>query len=92
MARSAVEFLNVRMPVNEMKSPSAMARRASSGPPVKQCSTAGKAPFPVSSSRMRAGVGVGIARMDDQRQAGLARRGDVAAKASLLRVARAELS
>ena len=54
MSRSAVEFLNVRMPVNEMKCPSAMARRARSGPPVKQCSTAGKAPFPVSSSRMRA--------------------------------------
>src|SRR5262245_9305054 len=34
MARSASDFLKVRMPVNEMKSPSAMARRASSRPPV----------------------------------------------------------
>src|SRR5579883_2986038 len=54
MARSAPEFLNVRMPVNEMYRPSAMARRARSVPPVKQCSTAGNAPFPASSSRMRA--------------------------------------
>src|SRR5262245_28364875 len=34
MARSSSDFLNVRMPVNEMKSPSAIARRASSRPPV----------------------------------------------------------
>ena len=34
-------------------------------------------------------VGVGIARMDHERQAGLARRGDMGAKAALLRVARA---
>ena len=33
-------------------------------------------------------VGVGLARMDDQRQAGLARRGDMGAEALLLRVAR----
>ena len=31
---------------------------------------------------------VGVARMDDQRQTGFARRRDVAAKAALLRVAR----
>ena len=36
-------------------------------------------------------VGIGLARMDDQRQAGLARRGDVAAEAGLLGVARAEI-
>src|SRR6185312_10635306 len=54
MVRSAPEFLNVRIPVKEMKWPSAMARRARSAPPVKQCSTAGKGPLPVSSSRMRA--------------------------------------
>src|SRR5439155_1104954 len=54
MARSSCEFLKVRMPVNEMKSPSATARSASSREPVKQCSTAGKGPLPVSSVRMRA--------------------------------------
>ncbi len=58
-------------------------------PPVKQCSTAGKAPFPVSSSRIARHVVVGLARMDHQRQAGLARGGDVGAEALLLRVARA---
>ena len=31
-----------------------MAAKARSRPPVKQCSTAGKAPFPLSSFRMRA--------------------------------------
>ncbi len=31
-----------------------MAANARSRPPVKQCSTAGKAPFPLSSFRMRA--------------------------------------
>ena len=83
-----VEALNVRMPVKEMNRPSAMARRASSRPPVKQCSTAGKAPFPISSSRMRARVVVGLAGMDDERQSGLARGGDMGAKAPLLRFAR----
>ena len=34
-------------------------------------------------------VGVGFARMDDQRQAGLARGGDMGAKSALLRIARA---
>ena len=89
MARSAVEFLKVRMPVKEMKSPSATARRAKSGPPVKQCRTAGKAPCPISSSRMQRGVFVGIARMDDERQPRLARRLDVGAKAALLILPRA---
>ena len=56
---------------------------------MKQCSTAGKAPFPVSSSRMRRHVVVGLARVDDERQAGLARGGDMIAEAALLRVARA---
>ena len=41
--------------MNEMNKPERDgAACASSRPPVKQCSTAGKAPFPVSSSRMRA--------------------------------------
>ena len=34
-------------------------------------------------------VGVGVARMDDERQAGLPRRGDMGAEALLLHVARA---
>ena len=37
------------------------------------------------------GVGVGFARMDDERQAGFARRRDVGAEAALLRVARASV-
>ena len=65
------------------------AARRGRGPPVKQCSTAGKAPFPVSSSRIARHVVVGLARMDHQRQAGFARGGDVVAEAVLLRVARA---
>src|SRR3546814_3972190 len=36
----------------------------------------------------RHGVGVGVARMHDERQAGLARRGDVGAEAHLLGLAR----
>ena len=66
-----------------------MAAKARSRPPVKQCSTAGKAPFPVSSRKIARHVGVGLARMDHQRQAGFARRRDVRAEALLLRVARA---
>ena len=66
-----------------------MPAKASSRPPVKQCSTAGKAPFPISSCKNARHVVVGLARMDDQRQAGLARRRDVGAEALLLRVARA---
>jgi hypothetical protein len=54
IARRSDEFLNVRMPVNEIERPSAIARIAKSRPPVKQCNTAGKGPLPVSSSRMRA--------------------------------------
>ena len=38
------------------------------------------------------GVVIGVARMDHQRQAGLARRLDVGAKSALLRLARAALS
>ena len=66
-----------------------MPVKARSRPPVKQCSTAGKAPFPVSSRRIARHVVVGLARMDHQRQAGLARRRDMGAEALLLRVARA---
>src|SRR5262249_4632418 len=54
MEGRSLEFLKVRIRVKETWGPSLMARRARSGPPVKQCSTAGKAPFPVSSSRIRA--------------------------------------
>src|SRR5438552_162221 len=54
IARSSFDFLKVTIPVKDTKRPSAIARRARSRPPVKQCSTAGKAPLPVSSSNMRA--------------------------------------
>ena len=52
---------------------------------------AGKAPFPISSVEDPRHVGIALARMDDERQPGLARRRDVAAKAVLLGVARAEI-
>ena len=76
------------MPVNEMKSPSAMAR-------LRQVAAAGEAmqhgregALPRFLLENPRGVVVGIARMDDERQAGLARRRDMGAKAALLRVAR----
>ena len=74
-----------------MYRPSASARRASSGPELKQWIRPGKAPFPCSSSRMSPVSAIGVARMHDQRQAGLARRGDMGAEALLLLVARAVL-
>ena len=85
MARKSSERLKVRMPVNEMCSPKSMALNARSRPPVKQCSTAGKAPFPVSSVKDPRHVGVAIARMDHQRQPGFACGGDVLAEALFLR-------
>ena len=77
------------MPVNETKSPSAIAR-------VREIAAAGEAMqhgregalpgFLLEDARH---VVVGLAGVDDQRQPGLARRRDVGAEALLLRVARA---
>ena len=76
------------MPVNEMKMPE--RDRAAS-----QIATAGETmqhgregALPALLFENARGIVVGLARMDDQRQPGLARRGDMAAKAALLRLAR----
>ena len=88
MSRSAVEFLNVKMPVNEMKSPSAMARRARSATAGKAMQHGREGALPCFLFEDARHVVVGVARMDHQRQPGFARRRDVAAKAALLRLAR----
>src|SRR5215470_3890909 len=83
MARSSSDFLKVRMPVKEMKRPSAaageaMQHRGESSPPR----------FLLQYSRH---VLVSVARMDDERQTGCARGGDVVAQALFLRQARAAI-
>ena len=88
IARSAAEFLNVRMPVKEMKSPSAMARRARFAAAGETMQHGREGALPGFLFEDARGVGVGLARMDDQRQSGLARRRDMGAKAALLRLAR----
>ena len=71
-----------------MNRPSAIARSARSRPPVKQCSTAGKAPFACLLLENASHVAIRLARMDDQRQAGRTSGGDVIAEPVLLRIAR----
>src|SRR5262249_53985365 len=89
MARSSSDFLKVTIPVNEIKRPSAIARCARSRPPVKQCSTAGKAAFPRFLFQYPRHVRIRFARVDDERQTGCARGGNVIAQALFLRRARA---
>ena len=74
-----------------MYMPSASARRATSAPELKQWIRPVKAPLRVLVLEDVAGLAVGVARVDDQRQAGLARRRDVGAEALGLLGARAVL-
>ena len=86
------EFLKVTMPVNEIEAPSATRAAGEVGPAGKAVQHSREGALPHFLFQDARHVVVGLARMDDERQAGFARRGDVGAESPLLRVARAELS
>ena len=77
------------MPVNEMNSPSAIARCGEIAAAGEAMQHGREGALPGLLLENARHVVVGLARMDDQRQSGRARRGDVIAEAALLRVARA---
>ena len=65
-----------------------MARRARSGAAGEAMQHGGEGALPRFFFENPRGIGIGLARMDDERQAGLARGRDMGAKAAFLRVAR----
>ena len=91
MARKASAALKVTMPEIEMYMPSASARLRHLGARAEAMDQAGEGALGVLLLEDVAGLAVGVAGVDDQRQAGLARRRDMGAEALGLLGARAVL-